>query len=88
MCDSAIAQRAMELCHGAWGAIVGPHAAVGGLARRGWGRRIEGAALKCVLLSVLLSVVVVSAVFLRGMFVTTDAPANRRAPHGGEASAQ
>jgi hypothetical protein len=69
----------MELCHGASGAIVGPHAAVGGLARRGSGGRTEGAALNCVLLSVLLSVVVVSAVFLRGMFVATRAPANGRA---------
>ena len=52
---------------------------MGGLARRGSGGRIEGAALNCVLLSVLLSVVVVSPVFLRGMFVATRAPANGRA---------
>ena len=45
----------------------------------GTGRRIERAALRCVVLAVLLSVFNLSAVVLCGIFVTTHAPANGRA---------
>lgn len=82
----------MSRCHGAVDAIVGPHAAVVGLA--GGGR--QGSRVFCARWAMRVAVGVVVSLEDGGRpassrhvrFVTTDAPANGRAAHRGKASAQ